>query len=199
MPNLSVFKPRARSILESEEPMLSPFSTNGHGTTSREHGIRNFNTSVDRVRVARVWDIADMEGLSVGLYKWLVTHPAEAGESGGFVVPAWLAEEPHCDTPELSIIKQIELSNRLKRKNKAEQLANWQIPFLAIPRGLRFSTLRHATFLWLAEKVRRPGPKEKERDMQLLRVWMDRDFFWLKCIERLESLPLIPSMMLGRN
>ena len=180
MPNLERLQAQgSRSILESEEPMLSPllWTTMATGQHHDDHGIRNFNTSVDRVRVARVWDIADMEGLSVGLYKWLVTHPAEAGESGGFVVPAWLAEDPHCDPPELSIIKQIELSNRLKRKNKAEQLANWQIPFLAIPRGLRFSTLRHATFLWLAEKVRRPGPKEKERDMQLLRVWMDRDFF----------------------
>jgi hypothetical protein len=180
LPNIEALQETgSRAVLMSEEPMLSPllWTTMATGQHPDQHGIRGFNTSADKIEAPRVWDIAAMEGRSVGLYKWLVTHPAKAGEAGGFVVPAWLASDTQTDPEELGIIKQIEFSNRLKRENKAEALPTWKIPLRAIPQGLRFSTLLRAGKLWAAEKFRRPGELKKARDMQLLRVWMDRDFF----------------------
>ena len=180
MPNISALQEMgSRAVLTSEEPMLSPllWTTIATGRVPDEHGIQGFNTSADRIQVPRVWDIAAMEGKSVGLYKWLVTHPAETIEAGGFVVPAWLATETTTAPPELEIIKRIEFSNRLHRANRGDRVSNLEIPFLAIPQGLRFSTLRRAVQLWGGELYRESGPLKRARDLQLIRVWMDRDFY----------------------
>ncbi len=166
-----------RASLLGDEPLFSPllWTTMATGQPPDVHGIRGFRTRSDQARVPRFWDIAVDAGLSIGLYKWLVTWPPESFPSGGFVVPAWLAPTPETQPTELSFVKEIELSRRLKRKRIQPVRPGWRLALAGIPQGLRFSTLLEATEWTVRERLTRPVEEERAWRLQLLRVWMDRD------------------------
>ncbi|MBK7758636.1 MAG: alkaline phosphatase family protein [Deltaproteobacteria bacterium] len=67
----------SRGVLMSMEPMFSPllWTTMASGRPPEEHGIHGFHTRATDVLVPRLWDIAESEGLRIGIYKWLVTYP----------------------------------------------------------------------------------------------------------------------------
>ena len=169
----------SRGILTSAEPMFSPllWTTMASGRIPDEHGIHGFRTRSDQCRVARFWDVAAAAGMKVGLYKWLVTWPPPALQSGGFVVPAWLAPSPETRPTELSFIKEIELSRRLKRKRFEAVRPAWRLVLAGIPQGLRWSSLVAAAEWSLRERFTHPTEPERAWRLQLLRVWMDRDVF----------------------
>ena len=180
LPALEALQDRGhRAVLTSDEPMFSPllWTTMATGKPPAEHGIKGFRTRADQARAARIWEIAGAAGKSVGLYKWLVTWPPVVPGGDGFVVPAWLAPTPETAPAELSFVKELELSRRLKRKRLGEVRPGWRLALAGIPEGLRASTLRHALTWSLRERVARPGPEERAWRLQLLRVWIDRDVF----------------------
>lgn len=180
LPALSALQARGhRAVLRGEEPLFSPllWTTMATGQRPDVHGIRGFRTRADQARVPRFWDIAVDRGRSVGLYKWLVTWPPTRPATGGFVVPAWLAPTPETAPPELSFVKEIELSRRLKRKRIQEVRPGWRLALAGIPHGLRASTLLRAAEWTLRERLTRPGEAERAWRLQLLRVQLDRDVF----------------------
>ncbi|MFT4976633.1 MAG: hypothetical protein ACI8S6_002538 [Myxococcota bacterium] len=169
----------SRAVLESREPMFSPllWTTMASGKVPDEHGIHGFHTQADHCRAARLWDIAGAEGMSFGIYKWLVTWPPYTPPAGGFIVPAWLAAQPDTEPADLSFIKELELSRRLKRRKVASVRSGPALALAGIQRGLRWSTLRTAATWSLRERVSRPGEAERAWKLNLLRVQMDRDVF----------------------
>lgn len=169
----------SRAILHSREPMFSPllWTTMASGKVPDEHGIHGFRTQADHCSAARLWDIAGAAGQSFGIYKWLVTWPVYTPPAGGFIVPAWLAPQPDTFPADLSFVKEIELSRRLKRKQVAGTRSSAQLVLAGIPEGLRFSTLLSAVSWSIRERTGRPGDLERSWRLQLLRVWMDRDVF----------------------
>lgn len=180
LPALSALQERGhRAVLRAEEPLFSPllWTTMATGQRPEVHGIRGFRTRADQARVPRFWDIAVDQGRSVGLYKWLVTWPPFQPPAGGFVVPAWLAPTPETAPPELSFVKEIELSRRLKRKRVRAVRPGWRLALAGIPEGLRASTLLLAAEWTLRERLTRPGEAERAWRLQLLRVQLDRDVF----------------------
>ncbi|MCK6505715.1 alkaline phosphatase family protein [Myxococcota bacterium] len=194
-----------RAVLLSREPMFSPllWATMATGQVPEVHGIHGFRVRGDQTAYARWWDVAHQEGLRIGLYKWLVTFPPqdlsqpapaaaaraparadgafyqEAREKGraGFVVPAWLAPTPETWPADLSFVKEIELSRRLKRTQYAGARPGWKLALAGIPKGFRWSTLREAARWTLVERFGKPRPEERAWRLQLLRVAMDRDVF----------------------
>jgi Type I phosphodiesterase / nucleotide pyrophosphatase len=174
-----------RAILRSREPMFSPllWTTMASGVVPEVHGIHGFKVSADHCRSARFFDVAWAQGLSIGIYKWLVTwppaptNPARAPEQQGFVVPAWLAPDAETWPASLSFVKEIELSRRLKRKKVSAVRPAWQLALAGIPQGFRWSTLVSAVEWSLRERFLRPTTEERAWRLQLLRVWMDRDVF----------------------
>ena len=157
-----------RAILTSMEPMFSPllWTTMASGKPPNEHGIRGFRVRSDQARVPRLWDIAEAEGLSVGVWKWLVTWPPR--QVDGFMVPAWLATTPETWPPELSVVKELELANRQRRTTETRR----SLPALAlagVQHGVRASTLVAAAGSLFADEPR------VERD--LVRGRIDRDVF----------------------
>jgi hypothetical protein len=169
----------SRAILHSREPMFSPllWTTMASGKVPDEHGIHGFRTQADHCTAARLWDIAGAAGQSFGIYKWLVTWPVYTPPAGGFIVPAWLAPQPDTFPAELSFIKEIELSRRLKRKQVAGTRSSTRLVLAGIPQGFRFSTLLAAASWSLRERIGHPNDLERAWRLQLLRVWMDRDVF----------------------
>lgn len=165
--------------LLAEPPLFSPllWTTIATGKPTKEHGIRGFRTQSSDAKSARFWEIAEANGLSVGLYKWLVSWPPVEQKSGGFIVPAWLAPTPETWPLALSTVKEIELSRRLSRRNISTSRSNIDLALSGIPIGFRFSTLLDAARLSLAKRTVRPEEDEMAWALQLLRIQMDRDVF----------------------
>lgn len=206
LPNFQALQTQGtRSILESREPMFSPllWTTMATGQPPEVHGIHGFRVRGDQAAYARWWEIAHDQGLRVGVYKWLVTWPPEdlsqtAEQAAarvperadgdfyardvdqgraGFNVPAWLAPSPETWPTDLSFIKELELSRRLKRKKYQGARPSWKLALDGIAHGLRWSTVLAATDWTLRERFAHPRPEERALRLQLLRVQMDRDVF----------------------
>ncbi|MCB9743657.1 MAG: alkaline phosphatase family protein [Alphaproteobacteria bacterium] len=167
----------ARATLMSMEPMFSPllWTTMATGKPPEQHGVRGFRTRAADLRVPRLWDIAEAEGMGVGVYKWLVSYPPRPVR--GFMVPAWLAPGPETYPASLSFIKELELANRLKRRKVAARRPGWRLALAGIPQGLRLSTLLEALRWKLRERLERPDDDARFHALQLLRLRMDRDVF----------------------
>jgi hypothetical protein len=167
----------SRAVLRSMEPMFSPllWTTMGSGKPPEEHGVRGFRVQAQDARVPRIWDVVEAEGHSVGVYKWLVTWPPR--EVDGFIVPAWLAPSPETHPMELSFVKELELANRLKRKQVASRRTSAQLALAGIPRGLRLSTLVEVGKWKWTERTERPQDEQRFVALNLLRGRIDRDVF----------------------
>ncbi len=169
----------ARGDLISMEPMFSPllWTTIASGRTVNDHGVRGFHVQADDCKVARWWDIAEAEGRSVGLYKWLVDYPPRAFEHGGFWVPSWLAPAPETWPARLSVVKEVELANRLRRKAVGERAASFRVVVRLVDAGARLSTLTRAGAWRLRERLLTPDEATRNTEMQLIRGALDRDVF----------------------
>ena len=165
--------------LQADEPLFSPllWTTIASGKRPDEHGIRGFRTQSTDAQSARFWEIADANGMSVGLYKWLVTWPPVPFQSGGFVVPAWLASTPETWPENLSVVKEIELSKRLRRRNVMTPRSTVALAVAGIPLGFRLSTLIDSVQLYLQQRWLNPSEELVAWAQQLLRIQMDRDVF----------------------
>jgi len=166
-----------RAVLRGEEPLHSAilWTTIATGRPADDHGVSGFGMRASACRVPRLWDVAEAEGRRVGVYKWLVTYPPR--RTTGFMVPAWLADGPETWPRELSFVKELELSRRVRRTSVQAERGSLRLAVCGIPRGLRFGTLLEAAGwqlqAWLAE------PDEDERFIagQRLRARIDRDVF----------------------
>ena len=167
----------SRTVLRSMEPMFSPllWTTMAAGKPPTEHGIHGFHVHAVDCRVPRFWDIADSEGLGVGIYKWLVTWPPREVE--GFIVPGWLAPSAETWPVDLSFVKELELANRLKRRTVSQSRSNVELVAVGLFRGLRFGTVLDAALFTLSDKLRPVGEEDRDVILQLLRGRIDRDVF----------------------
>jgi hypothetical protein len=165
--------------LVAEEPLFSPllWSTLATGRTPDQHGIRGVRTRTDQSKVARFWEVARDAGLSVGLYKWLVTWPPPAEATPGFTVPAWLAGDARTHPDDLSWVKELELSQRTQRKQIVLQRP---LPFLlwdGVFDGLRWSTMWAGIRFAFMERLSPLPPRKRDAFLRRLRLRIDRDVF----------------------
>jgi len=168
-----------RGVLRSMEPMFSPllWTTMATGRVPDVHGVRGFHVRSRDCRVPRFWDVAEQEGgKRIGLYKWLVTSPPRPVQ--GFVVPAWLAAQPDTWPEELRFVKELELSNRQKRKRVDATRSTPELLLDGISHGLRFGTLLEAATWKVRERLQRPGEEDRRVALEHLRVLLDRDTFF---------------------
>ena len=169
----------ARGDLVSMEPMFSPllWTTMASGKKPDEHGIRGFHVHADDCKVARWWDIAEANGQGVGLYKWLVDYPPRSFKTGGFWVPSWLAPGPETWPAKLAVVKEIELANRLRRKQVGQGNLSIGTAKRLFDVGVRLSTFAHAAAWVVEERLFRPSEVRRNVAMQLIRGSVDRDVF----------------------
>lgn len=169
----------ARGELLSMEPMFSPllWTTMASGRPPDEHGIRGFHVQSKDCRVARWWDVAEDRGDAVGLYKWLVDYPPRTFAHGGFWVPSWLAPAPEAWPERLSVVKEVELGNRLRRKQVASDRSQLAQAADLVRVGVRFSTLARIGMWTVEQRLLHPDAVRTNVAMQLLRGWIDRDVF----------------------
>jgi predicted AlkP superfamily phosphohydrolase/phosphomutase len=98
----------ARGELETLRPTLSPLIWTSIATGMRpaQHGVANFFTSADRVRVKRIWQIAQASGVASGVQSYMVTWPPDP--TLAFSIPGWLAQDDATHPPELSFVKRLD-------------------------------------------------------------------------------------------
>ncbi|MFN7146571.1 MAG: alkaline phosphatase family protein, partial [Myxococcota bacterium] len=166
-----------RATLTSMEPMFSPllWTTMASGRTPAEHGVRGFRVQATDCTVARFWDVAEDRGWSVGLYKWLVDYPPR--QVDGFWVPSWLAPGPETWPAELTYVKELELSKRMRRKQVASRRPTHELVLGLVKAGVRLSTLVRAAAWSLEERTTGASPKRANLVMQTMRGRIDRDVF----------------------
>lgn len=169
----------ARGTLRSMEPMFSPllWTTIASGRTGDQHGIRGFRVHSYDCQVARFWDVAESKELGVGLYKWLVDYPPRSFAHGGFWVPSWLAPDIHTWPESLSVVKELELSKRLRRKQVTAKHGTVELSLLLVQNGMRLSTLLDAVEWSMEERFLQPSTVGANVRMQTIRGWIDRDVF----------------------
>ncbi len=168
-----------RANLISMEPMFSPllWTTIASGRPVAEHGVRGFRVQTSDCQVARWWDIAEESGASVGLYKWLVDYPPRRFAHGGFWVPGWLAPAPDTWPVRLSVVKEVELGNRLRRKTVGARGATWDRALRLLRVGVRLGTFAKAATWTLRDQLSHPDDATRNVSLQRLRGDIDRDVF----------------------
>jgi hypothetical protein len=177
LPNLaSVEHDGAHGVMTASGPLFSPllWTSMAAGKDHDAHGIRGFRVHANDAKVPMFFDIAEHEGRSIGLYKWLVTWPPRTPTHGGYIVPGWIAPSPETSPPELSFVKELELSSRLERQKVAARRPMWRLALEGLLHGFRWTTLRDAAWYTARGKL---GHDEDEKfyRMNLLRGRMDRD------------------------
>ncbi|MSP54186.1 MAG: hypothetical protein EXR69_01040 [Myxococcales bacterium] len=180
LPNFTALRnDGARAVLRSRDPMFSPllWTTIASGRTPDEHGVHGFHVHADDCKVARFWDVAEEQGQGVGLYKWLVDYPPRSFKTGGFWVPSWLAPDVQTFPADLSVVKELELSRRLRRKQVAAKHSTVSMAVRLVGVGVRLSTLLRAVSWSLEERILSPKTERVNTAMQELRGWIDRDVF----------------------
>lgn len=104
----------ARGELLSLEPMQSPdlWTSIATGLPPEKHGIEGYFCTRADLKANRVWDIANREGIGVGLFSWLVTWPPR--DSFSFLIPAWMAHTPETLPLEYACFQEIYLEQSLR-------------------------------------------------------------------------------------
>lgn len=181
-----------RADLISMEPMFSPllWTTIASGRTVNEHGVRGFRVQTDDCKVARWWDVAEASGDAVGLYKWLVDYPPRTFAHGGFWVPSWLAPAPDAWPERLSVVKEVELGNRLRRQAVGARGAGPDRIARLVGVGVRLSTLVRGA-AWVVRERLGASDTDRNVSMQLIRGAIDRDVF---VAQLYEEAPAVASL-----
>jgi len=169
----------ASGTLRSLEPMLSPivWTTIGSGQPLGEHGIHGFHVRHEECEAARVWDIFESEGMSVGTYKWLVTYPPR--EVNGFMVPGWLATGPEMHPPDLAYTRAFEQSRKNRKRGRAggPQVGTLRYVLDGMRDGLRLSTVGAAMKFSFQSKGTHWSEGERMTRTHTMRALIDRDLF----------------------
>lgn len=84
------------------------------GKQPEKHGVTEFIVDSTALRTKRIWEICEDNGMTVGMFGWLVTYPPKP--VNGFLVPGWLATGPETHPEDLSYIKKLELIFKHKMK-----------------------------------------------------------------------------------
>jgi len=96
----------------------------------------------------------------------------------GFVVPAWLAAEPDTWPSDLRFVKELELSNRQKRKRREATRSTPVLLADGLLHGVRFGTVFEAGIWKVRERLTRPGEEDRRVALERIRVLLDRDTFF---------------------
>lgn len=168
----------AHGELRSIEPMLSPivWTTIASGQPLEQHGIHGFHVTSTACQVARFWDVFEDRGMTVGLYKWLVTYPPR--EIRGFMVPGWLATGPETFPRDLEFARAFEQGQKARAKGggRVSPVASVRFALRGAHRGVTLSTLLQGA--WYLVRGPFGGDREvRMTELQQLRARVDLDLF----------------------
>ena len=107
LPNLARLRETGASgPLETLSPIWSPriWTSLATGREPENHGVTGYYKTRADLTAARIWDVAQSEGKSVGLFRWLMTWPPDSRFE--FTIPSWLARSPETQPPGYEFIQE---------------------------------------------------------------------------------------------
>ncbi len=143
MPNLARLRDRGTwGDVQTPKPIHAPavWTSVASGKKPEDHGVLGFRETAEDVRSARIWEILEDRGWSIGLFGWPVTWPPE--EVDGFVVPAVsdLGTETH--PRDLNFIRELAMIEKTRQRRTWGRYLRYG--FLGIHHGARLGTLIEA-------------------------------------------------------
>jgi predicted AlkP superfamily phosphohydrolase/phosphomutase len=165
----------ASAGLEVIDPVISPplWTSIATGRTPEVHGVKDFWATSKQVRSKRIWDVADENGLSSGVFGYLVTWPPE--KSGGFLVPGWLAQDSATYPPSLSFIKELEIGGKAERNFSLGELIGFGVASLR--HGVTVGTTNKLIRFFLSRKFDLNDGTQQALDARLVKVDIAADVF----------------------
>ncbi len=168
----SFYKQGAYGELKSLETMRSPslWTTICTGQSPKNHGVEGFFSTRSDLCAPRVWDIAQANGQSVGLYGWLVSEAYL--DPFAFVIPGWLARTAETVPPRYVPVQEI----RLEQGAHAEKYQALESILASVGAGVRASTFDQLLYFYTLDYF---GLSEEERlaRKQLAEVDLHTDAF----------------------
>ncbi len=148
LPHLQSVKAKGvSSTLRSMDPMRSPslWTSICTGVSPERHGINGFFSTRADLKTPRIWDIMTANGLSVGLFNWLLTNPPES--KFAFCIPAWLAATAETHPMQYHFLQELNLDQELGggRLDVSEALTQ------AALNGVRVKSLENMTRFYLQD------------------------------------------------
>ena len=182
LPNIQKFiKSGVRANLKSLKVTFSPrvWTSIATGKTEEKHGIFNFKNNISDLKAIRIWDILASKGEKVNIFYWYLTWPPRK-DINGFVVPGFLARDNRTVPKDLSFLKEIELSEKMKVHGSGINTGMGSYikkGYRAFKYGVKFSTLIRAINYLLTSLVKKYDELDSFNRLQLLKLYLFSDVF----------------------
>ncbi len=143
------------------------------GKLPEKHGVEEFIVDTSVIKTKRVWDIAEENEMSVGIYGWLVTYPPR--KVNGFLIPCWLATSPATYPSSLEFIKKLELG--FKGKYRVGISGYLSAAIAALTSGANLSTLIGLAVNMFGKLIFRRGPSRSEWMLRVFSMKLRMELF----------------------
>ncbi len=139
----------ASGNLFSLDPMRSPalWTSIATGRTPDAHGVSGFLSTRADLAQPRMWDIAQQNNLSLGLFRWLAMWPIM--DEFSFVVPSWLARSNEVWPSRYECLQQVLLRSPAGLRSQLGALAQ------CVNRGARLSSVERMAKAIVCDPLRR--------------------------------------------
>ncbi len=168
---LGLAREGAWATLPAMEGGLDDWITLDSGISTQGRPWTGERPTADRLQVARIWEVAAHEGLSVGLLGWPVTAPARPPAAGGFLIAPGLAPSAWPQSAQA-------MPDLVRALLDADDTTPAPVPAIldVLPLGLRWSTLRDGALHVLKRRLS-PEDLDPVLDRPLIRARLERDVF----------------------
>lgn len=143
------------------------------GKLPQKHGVEEFIVDTSAVKTKRLWDIVEEDGMTIGVYGWLVTYPPR--EVNGFMIPCWLATSPATFPDSLEFIKKMELG--VKGKYSVGIGDYLGAALAALKLGATPATLLGLAANMIGKLFSRPGPSRSEWRLRVFSMKLRMELF----------------------
>ena len=168
----------AHGVLRSLPSLVSPriWTSIATGKVPEKHGVTGFFATAHDVKAARIWDIVERYGGSIGLLGMIPTWPPRPVK--GFMIPGWMARDSETYPADLRFIKELEIGEKNERRRRFAEY--FKLSLSALQHGIRVPTLAYALCLILYDKLFAPPHLELIYRKRLIKFWLQADLLcWL--------------------
>jgi predicted AlkP superfamily phosphohydrolase/phosphomutase len=164
-----------RAGLETVEPVLSPqvWTSIATGVRPATHGVKDFFVTSRDVRVKRLWEVVDENGMTSGVMSYLVTWPPE--KTKGFLVPGWLAQDTRTFPADLDFLKSLEQREKTRAGYSPGEALG--MAFAAFRSGTTLGTVNQAAAHYLRRFLGRGSPFYEAFSGRALKLSLTTDVF----------------------
>ena len=183
LPNFKkVIKTGIRSDLRSLEFTASPrvWTSIATGKSEHKHGILDFYNTQRDLKAKRIWDIlSEKRNETATLFYWYLTWPPPK-DLNGVIVPGFLARDSRTVPKELSFLKDIELTQKMKlqESDNSTGLAYYLKQALnAFKNGVKISTMLKALSFLVGRILKNFNELDSFLRLQLIKFHLHTNTF----------------------